>query len=163
MKLLALISVLASAIVSVLGQTIEIGAPAAGTVLYPGQNFTAQIILPVSPRNEASHSYLLNLIRQISMADVVQVGIALALNDCPNGVCNAQPDCPLYYPLYVGPWTPNTSGRGGYYQNFTLKVPDGMPAGPAVFTLVHFGLMGVTSFCLHCCRQSVLNQMVAIS
>lgn len=52
----AVVPVLASAVASVLGQTIELGTPTDGTILYPGQNFTAQIILPVSIRYPNYHA-----------------------------------------------------------------------------------------------------------
>lgn len=48
MKFLATVSVLAGAVATVLGQTIDIGIPTDGTVLFLGQNFTAQILRPVS-------------------------------------------------------------------------------------------------------------------
>ena len=48
MKFLAAAFVLASAVGTVVGQTIELGTPANGTVLSPGQNFTAQIVQPAS-------------------------------------------------------------------------------------------------------------------
>ena len=48
MKFLPVVSVLVGAVASVLGQTIQLGAPTDGTVLEPGQKFTAQVIQPVS-------------------------------------------------------------------------------------------------------------------
>ena len=48
MKLFPVVSVLVGAVVSVLGQTIELGFPTDGTVLSPGQTFTSEIIQPVS-------------------------------------------------------------------------------------------------------------------
>lgn len=48
MKFLAAAFVLASAVGTVVGQIIELGTPANGTVLSPGQNFTAQIVQPAS-------------------------------------------------------------------------------------------------------------------
>jgi len=47
MKLFSFALVLAAATTPVLGQTIEIGYPTEGDVLYPGNHFTAQIIKPV--------------------------------------------------------------------------------------------------------------------
>lgn len=47
MKLLSICAVVASAVLSVLSDTIELGYPTDGTVLPINQNFTAQVILPV--------------------------------------------------------------------------------------------------------------------
>ncbi|KAG8219048.1 hypothetical protein J3R82DRAFT_4804 [Butyriboletus roseoflavus] len=123
MRSFTVISVLAGAVASVLGQTIELGTPTDGQVLYPGQNFTAQVILP------------------ISMASCIQVGIAFAVASCDNGVC-PQPTDRLGNVLYAGPWTPTIPDSDGFYQNFTLQVADYMTAGPAIFTLTHLCLLG---------------------
>ena len=48
MKFLAFIIVLASIIIPVFSQTIELGSPQNGDVLTTGQNFTVQVIQPVS-------------------------------------------------------------------------------------------------------------------
>ena len=56
MKLLPVVYVLASAVASVLGQTIQLGAPTSGTVLKPGQHFTAQVIQPVSTQRSVQHA-----------------------------------------------------------------------------------------------------------
>ena len=56
MKLFPVVSVLVGAVVSVLGQTIELGFPTDGTVLSPGQTFTAEIIQPVSTQHSVHHA-----------------------------------------------------------------------------------------------------------
>lgn len=81
------------------------------------------------------------------MASCIQVGIALAMNICSNGVC-PQPTDQLGDVLYAGPWTPTGHPEGGFYQNFTLQVSEYMPMGPAIFTLTHLCLLGVCSFLL---------------
>ncbi|KIJ13304.1 hypothetical protein PAXINDRAFT_170587 [Paxillus involutus ATCC 200175] len=126
MKFIAVAAVLATAVSSVFGQTITLGYPTNGAVLTPGKNFNAQIIQPGS------------------MASCIQVGIALAMATCPNGVC-PQPTAQLGNVLYAGPWTPTTHPQGGSYQNFTLQVPDFTP-GPAVFTLTHLCLLGAAPY-----------------
>ncbi|KAN0096995.1 hypothetical protein V8E55_001441 [Tylopilus felleus] len=123
MKLFPVVSVLVGAVASVLGQTIELGYPTAGTVLSPGQNFTSQVVQPES------------------LASCIQVGIALAMNNCNNGVC-PQPTDQLGDVLYAGPWNPTPHAQGGFYQNFSLQVPGYMPPGSAIFTLTHLCLLG---------------------
>ena len=58
MKLFATVSVLVGAVASVLGQTIELGTPTDGTVLCPGQNFTSQVIQPVSIQYEVFRAFV---------------------------------------------------------------------------------------------------------
>lgn len=55
MRPFTVITVLAGAVASVVGQTIELGAPTNGQVLYPGKSFTAQVIQPVSTKQEVHH------------------------------------------------------------------------------------------------------------
>ncbi|KAF9226920.1 hypothetical protein BS17DRAFT_749186 [Gyrodon lividus] len=125
MKFLPVCVIVVSAVVSTLGQTIELGYPTDGTVLKAGQNFGAQVILPYS------------------MASCINVGIALALDSCSNGVC-PQPTQQLGSVLYAGPWNPTTLEPGvGFYQNFTLQLSEYQPIGAAIFTLTHFCLAGV--------------------
>ncbi|KIJ69747.1 hypothetical protein HYDPIDRAFT_77261 [Hydnomerulius pinastri MD-312] len=123
MKFFSVAAVLATAVASVFGQTIELGYPTNGAVLTAGQNFNAQVIQPES------------------MASCIQVGIALAVNSCSNGVC-PQPTEQLGSVLYAGPWTPTGHAQGGFYQNFTVQVNDYMPKGQAIFTLTHLCLLG---------------------
>ncbi|KAF8549700.1 hypothetical protein OG21DRAFT_1420910 [Imleria badia] len=124
MKSLSVCAVVASAVLSALGDTIELRYPTDGTVLPINQNFTAQVVLP------------------FSMASCIDVGIALAINSCTNGVC-PQPTQALGSVLYAGPWNPDILQPGiGFYQNFTFQLSQYQPAGPAIFTLTHFCLAG---------------------
>ena len=82
---------------------------------------------------------------QVSMASCVQVGIALAMASCTKGVC-PDPSERLGSVLYAGPWTPTAHNPGGFYQNFTLQVPEYTSTGPAIFTLTHLCLLGVRYF-----------------
>ena len=79
------------------------------------------------------------------MASCIQVGIALAIDNCNDGVC-PQPTDQLGDVLYAGPWTPTAHNPGGFYQNFTFQVPTYMTPGPAIFTLTHLCLLGVGFF-----------------
>ncbi|KAI5993581.1 hypothetical protein EDD15DRAFT_2266306 [Pisolithus albus] len=123
MKLYAFVTVLAMMAASAFGQTIELGSPQNGDVLTIGQNFTVQVVQPES------------------MASVIQIGIALAIASCNNGVC-PQPTSQLGDVVYAGPWTPTAHAEGGFYQNFTFQVGEYSTPGPAVFTLVHSCLLG---------------------
>ncbi|KAF7619722.1 hydrophobic surface binding protein A-domain-containing protein [Aspergillus flavus] len=107
-------------------QTIELGAPTDGAVLSRGSEFTAQVLKPGS------------------LQPWIEVGIALAVNSCNDGVC-PQPSDQLGNVLYAGPWTPTAHPSSGNYQNFTLQVPEYMPEGPATFTLTHLCLIGVSA------------------
>lgn len=79
---------------------------------------------------------------QESLASCIQVGIALAIDNCNKGVC-PQPTDQLGDVLYAGPWKPTPHAPGGFYQNFSLQVPAYMSTGPAIFTLTHLCLLGV--------------------
>ena len=141
MKNLIITIILVFAVAFGCGQTIELGYPTDGTVLKRGKNFTAEVILPVS-EILMRHNLVVTYFYQISMASCIQVGIALAMNHC-SGAC-PQPESQLGSVLYAGPWNPVTPKPGyGYYQDFTLQVPQYMTTGPAIFTLTHLCLLGV--------------------
>ncbi|KAF8555586.1 hypothetical protein OG21DRAFT_856962 [Imleria badia] len=65
--------------------------------------------------------------------------------NCNGGVC-PQPANQLGDVLYAGPWTPAPHAPVGFYQNFSLQVPQYMSAGPAVFTLTHLCLLGAAPY-----------------
>ncbi|KAH7916230.1 hypothetical protein BJ138DRAFT_1121895 [Hygrophoropsis aurantiaca] len=124
MKFFSTVAVLVGVAATALAQTIELAYPTDGTVLTPGQNITAQIVQPES------------------MASCIQVGIALALNACENGVC-PDPAQELGAILYAGPWTPTGHQVGGFYQNFSVSIPMFLQgAGPGIFSLTHLCLLG---------------------
>ncbi|KIK96056.1 hypothetical protein PAXRUDRAFT_139326, partial [Paxillus rubicundulus Ve08.2h10] len=86
-EFISVAAVIATAVSSVFGQTVELGYPTNGAVLTPGQSFTAHVIQPES------------------LASCIQVGIALTIDACSNGV-GPQPTDQLGNVLYAGPWTP---------------------------------------------------------
>ena len=108
---------------------------------FHGSNPPASEYLAGDPPYSLSHRL------QDSIIGCIEVGIALAIDSCNNGVC-PQPQDQLGSVLYAGPFTPTGHGSGGFYQNFTLQVPDYMTPGPAIFTLTHLCLIGVCSFLL---------------
>ena len=96
--------IVAPAVLSALGDTIELRYPTDGTVLPINQDFTAQVVLPVRC---LFPTYALRVLtrRQYSMASCIDVGIALAINSCTSGVC-PQPSQELGSVLYAGPLEP---------------------------------------------------------
>ncbi|KAI6040412.1 hypothetical protein EDC04DRAFT_1509270 [Pisolithus marmoratus] len=124
MNILAVLFIVASSVGTSVAQTIELGYPTDGVVFRAGETFQAQVMLPYS------------------MASCIDVGIALAIDSCPNGLC-PQPSTELGSVLYAGPWNPTVLAEGrGFYQNFTVQVPAYMTTGSAIFTLTHLCLLG---------------------
>ncbi|KAH7930618.1 hypothetical protein BV22DRAFT_1191001 [Leucogyrophana mollusca] len=110
------------------GQLIRLGYPTDGAVLTAGQDATVQVIQPEN------------------LASCIQVGIALAVNNCDsNGVC-PDPAQELGSVLYAGPWDATIPLPGGWYQNFTVQIPEYMDKGKAIFTLTHLCLLGGAPF-----------------
>ncbi|KAG1807278.1 uncharacterized protein BJ212DRAFT_1282129 [Suillus subaureus] len=98
------IAVFAVGISATLAQTIELGFPQNGDNFCPGQEVVVQAIQPES------------------LASCIQVGIALAIDDCVNGSC-PDPAEALGSVLYAGSWTPENHPPGGFYQNVTVTIP----------------------------------------
>ncbi|KAJ8591241.1 hypothetical protein M405DRAFT_851409 [Rhizopogon salebrosus TDB-379] len=134
------IAILTAAVSATFAQTIQLGFPQNGNTFSPGQKVTAQVILPGS------------------IASCIQVGIALAINSCQNGVCPAPAEA-LGSVLYAGPWTPTKALNhppGGFYQNFTVTIPSYL-GGPAIFTLTHLCLLGAAPYPLLEYRNATVN------
>lgn len=146
MKLFPVVTLLACAAVSVLGQTVGIGYPTNGAVLHRGKQFTAKVIAYVSTRGP-SHDTFVDSRRGTQQSPIsrYEVGIALTLANCPNDVC-PQPNQGLGSVLYTGAFEPTAHCSDGFYEEFVVKVPDYISAGPAVFTLTHLCLIGVCRF-----------------
>ncbi|KAG2343540.1 hypothetical protein BDR05DRAFT_975843 [Suillus weaverae] len=132
------IAIFAAGISVTLAQTIELGFPQNGDNLCPGQEVAVQVIQPES------------------MASCIQVGIALAINNCVNGSC-PDPAEALGSVLYAGPWTPDNYLPGGFYQNFTITIPSYLAEGPAIFTLTHLCLLGAAPFPFLEYRNATVN------
>ncbi|KAG2068948.1 hypothetical protein BDR04DRAFT_1102343 [Suillus decipiens] len=133
-------AVFAAGIAVTLAQTIKLGYPQNGDNFCPGQQLDARVIQPVS------------------MADCIQVGIALGIKSCVNGSC-PDPADGLGSVLYAGPWTPDTHtiGIDGPYQNFTVTIPSYLAEGLAIFTLTHLCLLGADSSPLLEYRNATVN------
>jgi hypothetical protein len=132
------LAVFAAAISVTLAQTIELGFPQNGDNFTPGQEVVAQVILPQS------------------IESCIQVGIALAIDNCANGSCPNPADV-LGSVLYAGPWTPESHPPGGFYQNFTVTIPSYLATGPAIFTLTHLCLLGAGPYPFLEYRNATVN------
>ncbi|KAG1743640.1 uncharacterized protein EDB91DRAFT_1125208 [Suillus paluster] len=135
------IAIIAAGISATFAQTIELGTPKNGENFFPGQEVTAQVIQPES------------------MASCIQVGIALAINNCANDICPAPADA-LGSVLYAGSWTPENHQVGGSYQNFTVTLPSYLAEGPAIFTLTHLCLLGAAPYPFLEYRNATVNIVV---
>ncbi|KAH7928726.1 hypothetical protein BV22DRAFT_1004288 [Leucogyrophana mollusca] len=123
----SVLAFLAASAATAYSQTIELGYPTDGTHLRAGQTVKAQVVRPNS------------------IIGCTEVGIALAINSCPNGQCTP-PSSALGNVLYAGPFTPTAHASGGYYQNFTVTLPSYLAKGKAIFTLTHLCLLGAGPF-----------------
>ncbi|KAH7920630.1 hypothetical protein BV22DRAFT_1198763 [Leucogyrophana mollusca] len=127
MKFFSVFAFLAASAATAYSQTIELGYPTDGTVLSPGETVEAQVVRPNS------------------IIGCTEVGIALAINSCPDGECTP-PSSALGNVLYAGPFTPTAHVGDGYYQNFTVTIPDYLDEGSAIFTLTHLCLLGAGAY-----------------
>lgn len=97
-------------------------------------------------------SYTLLLLSSVSYANKqdaltgsTEVGIAITLKHCTQNPCEDTSEA-LGSVLYSGPYNPQFGpGMGGQpYQNFTLTIPGGIQSGPAVLSVAHANLIGVS-------------------
>ncbi|KAF8737482.1 hypothetical protein AX14_012781 [Amanita brunnescens Koide BX004] len=124
MKLLSFIPFLVLAVLS-LAQNVVISYPPQGQLIVPGEDFTVQISRPNS------------------LTGSTEVSVAIAVASCANTPCRT-PDQVLGDVVYKGPYTPFLySNIIPEYQNFTVSIPSGFPAGPAQLNVAHFSLVGV--------------------
>ncbi|EIW76490.1 hypothetical protein CONPUDRAFT_111470 [Coniophora puteana RWD-64-598 SS2] len=128
MKLPSFLVVAAGFASSALAQTINIGYPTSGTTLHRGKSVTVEIQRPNS------------------IMGCTEVGIALAVIGCSSASSCPSPSQQLGSVLYSGPFTPTGHGQAGYYQNFTVTIPDYLNPGPGLFSLTHLCLIGAGPF-----------------
>ena len=143
MMFLSFILALALPILS-LAQNVVITYPPDGQSIVPGEDFTVQISLPVRlchPIITFSTSDL--YVTQGSLTGSTQVSVAIGVASCASSPCRSPADI-LGDVVYSGPYTPIPySNVQPEYQNFTVSVPNGFPAGPAQLNVAHFYLVGV--------------------
>lgn len=160
MKFLSFIFVLVLPILS-LAQNVVISYPPEDQLIVPGQDFTVQVSLPVRlyhPITRLSTSDL--CATQGSLTGSTQVSVAIGVASCTSAPCRSPADI-LGDVLYSGPYTPIPySNVEPEYQNFTVSVPNGFPAGPAQLNIAHFYLVGVRGRSFSdsfCCSTKLLT------
>ncbi|KAH9851648.1 hypothetical protein C2E23DRAFT_886491 [Lenzites betulinus] len=121
---------LATLAASAAAQGVVIAAPAANATLFPGQT----IVVDVD--------------RVPSLTGSTEVAVAIGILSCvrfnPAGTCdgvNTSED--IGTPLFSGPYNPEPVGNGhsDVFQNFTVTIPQSLPAGLAVISVAHFALV----------------------
>ena len=126
-------------------QSTFVRIPAPGDTLIAGQNFTVQLVRPVSliyrfPKCQFSHP------RQISIEGSTEVGVAIGILNCPTSPC-APPDAQMGRILYTGSYNPQLHEiPGEFYQNFSLYLPtiaQGDNTGNASVQIARLHLIGV--------------------
>jgi len=120
-----------------LAQRIAIGAPADGTSVAAGSNFTVEVDRPNS------------------LTGSQEIAVVIGLSSCanrPGGNCaSLNASDVLGSILHSGPYTPqyqSVSGQGFKppYQNFSVQVPSTMTKGLASLTVTHLSLVGAGPF-----------------
>ncbi|KAJ8103650.1 hypothetical protein POJ06DRAFT_298125 [Lipomyces tetrasporus] len=119
-------------------QAVQIGLPTKGDQLAAGSNQTIQIQRPDT----------------LTGSD--EIAVVIGIQQCPNGTCTS-PDASMGTVLYQGGFDPEFHGPQAPYQNFTVKIPDGL-SGPALIGVAHLSLVGASTYPL----IEFLNQTVAI-
>ena len=88
---------------------------------------------------------------QDSLTNSQDVSVAIGLLSCagraPSGTCDGiDPTEELGTVLFAGPYTPHliNSGSTTLVQNYTVTIPNDFPSGPALLSVAHFVLVGVS-------------------
>ncbi|EIW76491.1 hypothetical protein CONPUDRAFT_158509 [Coniophora puteana RWD-64-598 SS2] len=112
---------------SALAETIELAYPTTGTTITRGKTLTVEVQRPLAPMG------------------CYELGIGLTITSCATALSCPHPEAgPLGSVLYTGPFNPTAHQQGGYYQNFTVTIPDTdfLATGPGLFVLTHACLLG---------------------
>ncbi|KII83245.1 hypothetical protein PLICRDRAFT_180650 [Plicaturopsis crispa FD-325 SS-3] len=127
---------------SALAQSIQIGAPAAGTSVSPGSSLVVEVDRPNS------------------LTGSQEVAIVIALDSCSSsGGCRPPSDV-LGNILYSGGFNPEYSTPADGkppHQNFTVQIPSGAQSGTNLLTVTHFSLVGAGPYPLFEYRNITLN------
>ncbi|KII83237.1 hypothetical protein PLICRDRAFT_127414 [Plicaturopsis crispa FD-325 SS-3] len=111
---------------SALAQSIEIGAPPAGTIAARGSTLTIEVDRPNS------------------LTGSQEIALVIALEPCSTG-CRP-PSSALGSILYSGAYNPEYSATPADgkppHQNFTVQIPSGTQLGTNLLTVTHFSLVG---------------------
>ena len=92
----------------------------------------------------------LTLNHQQSATDARQVNIVMALTSCGGSLCLDDPSqWPMGQVIYNGPFKPqadHSRPQLGLVEDFSLEVPEGLPAGDAVLSVYHLEDIGVSPY-----------------
>ncbi|OSD05617.1 hypothetical protein PYCCODRAFT_1464970 [Trametes coccinea BRFM310] len=149
MKFFAALSVVASIASLAAAQGVAILSPPAQSTFAPGDKFVVDID------------------RHDSLTPSKELSVAIGLLNCAQQQPDSSATCDgidltqgLGSVLYAGPYTPQVRpGGDDLFQNFTVQVPEGFPAGPALLSVTHFALVGAVSWPM----LQILNETVNIS
>ncbi|KAJ5624030.1 hypothetical protein N7510_000339 [Penicillium lagena] len=103
----------------------------------------ANIAFPNGAKATAGDEYLVQIQQGDSLTNFEEIGIAIGITSCvQNGCFPAKEE--LGDLLYSGPFKPVFHTTGGWepYQNFTVKIPQSLPAGKAQINVAHAYLVG---------------------
>ncbi|TFK52126.1 hypothetical protein OE88DRAFT_1627754 [Heliocybe sulcata] len=118
-----------SLIGSALAQNIHIGAPANGSSIQVGKQFTVEVDRPNS------------------LTGTQEVAIVIGLNACYSSTDCVPASEAIGSVLYSGPYDPQYTSDAGTttkppHQNFTVTVPDYIQTGRAILSVSHLSLVG---------------------
>ncbi|KAF9219889.1 hypothetical protein BS17DRAFT_371351 [Gyrodon lividus] len=106
---------------SAVAQSTQLTLPAPGSTLTTGSSVTVQVGMGGYPEN----------------IDVV--AIVIGLLPCYGGQCSP-PNEFMGTILYQGPYNPVS----GYYENYTVTIPQSFPAGKASLNVINFFMVGAS-------------------
>ncbi|KAI0061528.1 hypothetical protein BV25DRAFT_1805473 [Artomyces pyxidatus] len=139
---LAVFSVLASLAAAVAAQNAYIGYPPAGSTITPGTNITVLVDRPNS------------------LTPSQEVAVVISIVGCTPAGC-PDPSERLGTTLYAGGFDPQypaqRSPQDAPQQNFSVAVPPGLAAGPALLSVVHLSLVGAGPYPLFEIKNTTLN------
>lgn len=111
------------------------------------------------PRFLSRDSNNVVIISQDGSSSETEIGIAVTLAHCQHNPCEDVSE-DLGTIFYAGPYQPQffnpPNAFGEQYQNFTVNIPSNFPKGPAVFSIPHASLVGVSS-CLICFQRFTIK------
>ncbi|KAG7088413.1 hypothetical protein E1B28_012410 [Marasmius oreades] len=117
-----------SLVLSVLSQSIQITEPTDGTPITPGQSLNVMLEFPNS------------------LTGMTHVSVVVSTRDCTQECSQQDASDSLGKPLYVGDYAPQFhENNKPPYQNFTVKIPQGITTAKTQLTVAHFMLVGASA------------------
>ncbi|KAH9851615.1 hypothetical protein C2E23DRAFT_886463 [Lenzites betulinus] len=131
MKFLLVLSALASLAAA---QMAVIRAPPPSSTFAPDQKFVVDVDRPDTLTGS----------QEVSVA----IGLLSCVGQAPAGTCDGIDTTEeIGIALYAGPYTPQLRpGGSDLFENFTVTVPAGFPAGAAALSVAHFSLVGARNW-----------------